>query len=129
MEVDYEEIEAIRKEDRHKEVVSLLRGMANSLGKDDDAAILEAIKKQPDAIKAALNEFVGKLPKPEINVEVNNKEILSSFSEIARGIVDKITASNNEVIKAINSRPVAEEFDILLDDFARLRKVKINYKK
>lgn len=129
MEVDYEEIEAIRKEDRHKEVVSLLRGMANSLGKDDDAAILEAIKKQPDAIKAALNEFVWKLPKPEINVEVNNKEILSSFSEIARGIVDKITASNNEVIKAINSRPVAEEFDILLDDFARLRKVKINYKK
>ena len=109
---------------RHKEQMSALKGIATSLNKPekDDKAIIDAINKQGDALdKVALAiQNQPKPEKPEVNVTIENKEILSLLREVKDG--------NDKMLKALESKPMVESFDFQYDNWGGIKTAKVNYK-
>jgi len=109
---------------RHKEQMSALKGIAASLNKPekDDKAIIDAINKQGDALdKVALAiQNQPKPEKPEVNVTIENKEILSLLREVKDG--------NDKMLKALESKPMVESFDFQYDNWGGIKTAKVNYK-
>ena len=89
-------------EDRHNELKGALKGIATLLGKPekDDKAIVDAIKKQGDAIDkvAAAISNQPKPGKPEVNVITDNKELLPLLKEIKEGQIALKEAFENKLM-------------------------------
>lgn len=111
-EIDDKDFDELLAEKRHKEQTGLLKGIATSLNKPekDDKAIIDAINKQGDALdKVALAiQNQPKPEKPEVNVTIENKEILSLLREVKDG--------NDKMLKALESKPMVESFDFRYDN-------------
>lgn len=123
-EIDDKDFDELLAEKRHKEQTGLLKGIATSLNKPekDDKAIIDAINKQGDALdKVALAiQNQPKPEKPEVNVTIENKEILSLLREVKDG--------NDKMLKALESKPMVESFDFQYDNWGGIKTAKVNYK-
>lgn len=111
-------------EKRHKEVTQLIKALLSKDNKD----LVDALREQPKAIKDAFSAIIQSIPKPEkpeVNVEVNQQEIVTSLEAIC----EKIIKSNELVIKALNEKPLIESFDLQRDNWGNTKTVKVNYKK
>ncbi len=111
-------------EKRHKEVTQLIKALLSKDNKD----LVDALREQPKAIKDAISAIIQSIPKPEkpeVNVEVNQQEIVTSLEAIC----EKIIKSNELVIKALNEKPLIESFDLQRDNWGNTKTVKVNYKK
>lgn len=95
-------------EDRHKQQMGVLKGIATLLNKPekDDKQIVEAIKKQGEALDkvAAAIQNQPKPEKPEVNVAVDNKEILPLLREIKEG--------NENILAAFEKKLYVDKFKI-----------------
>lgn len=124
IEKDDKDFDELLAEKRHKEQTGLLKGIATSLNKPekDDKAIIDAINKQGDALdKVALAiQNQPKPEKPEVNVTIENKEILSLLREVKDG--------NDKMLKALESKPMVESFDFQYDNWGGIKTAKVNYK-
>lgn len=111
-------------EDRHNELKGALKGIATLLGKPekDDKAIVDAIKKQGDAIDkvAAAISNQPKPEKPEVNVITDNKELLPLLKEIKEGQIALKEAFENKLM--------VDEFKFTSDQWGKYNTAKVIYK-
>ena len=104
-EIEDKEFDDLLAEKRHTELKGALKGIATLLSKpekDDNKAIVDAIKKQGESLDkvAAAISNQPKPEKPEVNVTIENKEILSLLREVKDG--------NDKMLKALESKPMVE---------------------
>lgn len=110
---------------QHKEQMGVLKGIATSLNKPQDNGVVDAIKESVRAT-AGLVDAVKNMPKPEkpeVNVEFNAREIVSSL----QAICDKIVDSNNKVVAALENKQLVDEFKISQDNWGKINTVKVVY--
>ena len=114
-------------EKRHDELAGTLKGIANSLKNDDgDKKIADALKEQAGKF-SELTKVIREIPspeKPQVNVELNPKEFVTSIREMT----DEILKSNNEVIQALENRLLPETFTLNRTYGGTVDNVKVNYK-
>ena len=115
---------------RHKETMGALKGISSLLNKpqkeNDNKDVVDAINKNIEVTKL-LVQSIKEIPqpeKPEVNITVPQQEIITSL----QGICDKIVASNEEVIKALNNKTLVDEFKIEKDQWGSFKTVKVIYK-
>ena len=110
---------------QHKEQMGVLKGIATSLNKPQDNGVVDAIKESVRAT-AGLVDDVKNMPKPEkpeVNIEFNAREIVSSL----QAICDKIVDSNNKVVAALENKQLVDEFKISQDNWGKINTVKVVY--
>lgn len=110
---------------QHKEQMGVLKGIATSLNKPQDNGVVDAIKESVRAT-AGLVDAVKNMPKPEkpeVNIEFNAREIVSSL----QAICDKIVDSNNKVVAALEKKQLVDEFKISQDNWGKINTVKVVY--
>ncbi len=124
-EIDDNEFYELLEEKRHKELVGYLKNVANGMNKPgEDKGVAEAIKQNSEATKLLI-QAVKEIPKPEVSVELSQQEVVNSLKTICKEICD----SNEMVIKALNDRPMVQEFEIARDHIGNAKTVKVIYKK
>lgn len=110
--------------ERHKELSGALKGIAKSLNKagQGSEAIVDAIKKQGEVFDkvAAAIQRQPKPEKPEVNITNDNREIIPLLKEIKEG--------NEKVLRALEARPMVDEFKITQDQWGTTKTVKVIYK-
>ena len=102
-----------------------MKGIATSLNKPQDNGVVDAIKESVRAT-AGLVDAVKNMPKPEkpeVNIEFNAREIVSSL----QAICDKIVDSNNKVVAALENKQLVDEFKISQDNWGKINTVKVVY--
>lgn len=112
---------------RHKELTGAMGKVISAVNQKEDKAVAEAIKENARATQG-LVQVIKDIPKvetPQVNVDVNQKEVITSLE----GICNKIIESNNKLIEAFNKRPVVEEFKLEKDNYGNTKTVKVIYKK
>ena len=124
-EIEDKEFDDLLADKRHTELKGALKGIATLLSKpekDDNKAIVDAIKKQGESLEkvAAAISNQPKPEKPEVNVTIENKEILSLLREVKDG--------NDKMLKALESKPMVESFDFQYDNWGGIKTAKVNYK-
>lgn len=96
-------------EDRHKQQMGVLKGIATLLNKPekDDKAIVDAIKKQGEALDKVATAIQNqpKPEKPEVKVEVDNKELLPLLREIKEG--------NDSILAALEKKLYVDSFKVI----------------
>lgn len=110
---------------QHKEQMGVLKGIATSLNKPQDNGVVDAIKESVRAT-GGLVDAVKNMPKPEkpeVNIEFNAREIVSSL----QAICDKIVDSNNKVVAALENKQLVDEFKISQDNWGKINTVKVVY--
>ena len=110
---------------QHKEQMGVLKGIATSLNKPQDNGVVDAIKESVRAT-AGLVDAVKNMPKPEkpeVNIEFNAREIVSSL----QAICDKIVDSNNKVVAALENKQLVDEFKISQDNWGKMNTVNVVY--
>lgn len=125
IEKDDKDFDELLAEKRHKEQTGLLKGIATSLNKPQDNGVVDAIKESVRAT-AGLVDAVKNMPKPEkpeVNIEFNAREIVSSL----QAICDKIVDSNNKVVAALENKQLVDEFKISQDNWGKINTVKVVY--
>jgi len=124
-EIEDDEYQEILAENRHKDLSTSLKTIANTLLKKDDKAVVDAINGQGEKVEA-LVKAIESIPKPEkpiVNVEVNNEKLLSLINQMSKDIIE----SNNKVIEALENRLLPVDFD-LIKNYGVTQSVKVNYK-
>ncbi len=126
-----EQIEQVLAEKRHNEITKGHGDIVETLGKviaaaekDTTKPIVDAVGKQTNAINEFTNA-IKSLPKPEVNVELNPHEIVSSLSEMTKAILQ----GQQEVVTAlsllIEKQSELKEWEFKVDrEFNRITKVK-----
>ena len=104
------EFEKLLEDRRHEELKNALIDISTILENKNDMGIIDAIEKQVSAFLSAIK----KLPAPEVNVEVNQKEISTSVAKMSAEIVKSLIDLKQE-IEVLNS-PKEWEFRVRRDD-------------
>lgn len=129
LDIEDEKFEALLQEKRHKELTTSLKAISLALVTKNDEAIAEAINGQGEKI-GELVKAIREMPtpekpeKPEVNVELNPKEFVTSVQKICEDIV----ASNNKVIEALENRLLPDSFELIKTFGGVTQSVKVNYK-
>lgn len=129
IEVDDDEAESIVAASRHKELSGTLKAIAMSLSQKDDSAIVEAIavsSGKQESIMSKVATAIEKIQKPEVNIEVYNKELLSLLTEIRQGQKEN-KQDNQRILDALENRLLPSTFD-LVKNYGVTQSVKVNYK-
>lgn len=128
--IDYDEIKAIKEEDRHKELKKYLGEIVTAINNDNgDKELAKAIEKQAENV-GKLVKAIQDMPKeekqetPEIKVEVNQEIVISSIGKIAKEIIE----SNDKVIAALENRLLPDTFTLNRGYSGQTDSVKVNYK-
>lgn len=131
LDIEDEKFEALLSEKRHKELTGSLRAIAIHLSNKDDKEIVDAIKEQPRVFKEAIEEVIKSIPEPkepQVNVSFDYDNLVTLFKEISKETVDKIEASNNKVIEALDSRMLPDSFELVKTFGGVTQSVKVKYK-
>jgi hypothetical protein len=122
-ELTKEEYEQIITENRHKELKLVLGKIAASLSEKDGNDIVDAIKKQGDKSLDAFEKAINSLPKPEVNIEINQDLLISSMGKMR----DDILKSNYDLKEAIETRLLPDTFTLKKGYGGVTESVKVNY--
>ena len=129
LDIEDEIFEARLADKRHKELTKKLGELTAAITSKDDKAIAESIIGQADKI-GELVKAIQEIPKPEhpenpeIKVELNPQEFVTSVKEICKDIV----ASNEKVIEALENRLLPDTFILVKSYGGATESVKVNYK-
>ena len=115
-------------ENRHDEIVKSLKAVTAALLKQDDKEIISAIKGQPDVFKLAMEQVIKSIPKPEVNVSFDYEKLVTLIRGICKDTEDKVEASTNNCINAINNRLLPDTFTLVKGYGGITESVKVNYK-
>lgn len=122
--------EALLADKRHKELTGTLKGLVTILSKEKpNDGIKEAIEKQSKAIEGFANAIKNipkpeKQEKPQVNVAVSNDNMISSIEKMCKEICD----GQNKILKALEEKPIVDEFKLEKDQWGTTRTVKLVYK-
>jgi hypothetical protein len=122
-ELEYTEFDARLLEKRHKELISALSVIAESLSEDNDKDLLDAILAQGEKLKEVVG-LISKIPAPKVNVDFDLTELKTSFESIKNEIIE----SNNKVVNSIENRLLPYSFDLNRQANGLTTSVKVNYK-
>lgn len=123
LDLEDEQFETLLADKRHRELTVALKNIATNLANKDDSGIVEAIKEQ--VVKMEELVSVIQSHNPEVNVELNPKEFVTSVQKIGEDII----ASNNKVIEALENRLLPDTFDMVRAyGNSPVQSVKVNYK-
>ena len=121
---------ALLEEKRHKEIIKSLSELSAIISKQGKVSDIESAIKESSLVNSKsismLMKSISEMPKPdapEVNVHVRQEEIVKSIQDIC----NKIVASNDRVISALEERRAAE-FKIERDGYGNIRTVKVIYK-
>ena len=120
--MENQEFDSLLLEKRHSEIVSTLSAIAESLTKEEDKGLLEAILEQGERLRGLI-ELVSKIPAPEVTVDVNLEELKLIFENIK----EQIISSNIKVVETIEKRLLPYTFDLIKENGVT-QSVKVNYK-
>lgn len=120
--MENEEFDSLLLEKRHSEIIIALSAIAESLTKDGDKELLEAILAQGEKLRGLI-DLVSKIPAPEVTVDVNLEELKLTFESIK----EEIISSNTKVVETIESRLLPYTFDLIKENGVT-QSVKVNYK-
>lgn len=120
--MENEEFDSLLLEKRHGEIIIALSAIAESLTKDGDKEVLEAILTQGERLRGLI-DLVSKIPAPEVTVDVNLEELKLTFESIK----EEIISSNTKVVETIESRLLPYTFDLIKEN-GITQSVKVNYK-
>jgi hypothetical protein len=127
--IDFDEVDRVVEEKRHNELKASLGRIATAISSQDDKQVVDAINKQGEQI-GKLVKAISEIPKeekseaPEINVELNPIEFVSSAKQICKDIIE----SNNKVIEALENRMLPDTFTLIKNYGGVTDSVKVNYK-
>lgn len=123
-EIDKEDkkFEVLLADKRHRELTVGLKNIATFLANKDDSSIVEAIKEQVGKMDNLVS--VIQSHNPDVNVELNPKEFVSSAQQICNDIIE----SNNKVIEALENRLLPDSFILVKGYGGITESVKVNYK-
>jgi len=123
LDLEDEQFETLLADKRHRELAVALKNIATHLANKDDSEIASAIKEQVGKMESLIAEI--KAHNPEVNVELNPKEFVTSVQKVCEDIV----ASNNRVIEALENRLLPDSFDMVRAyGNSPVQSVKVNYK-
>jgi hypothetical protein len=127
--IDFDEVDRIVEEKRHNELKASLGKIATAISLQDDKEVIAALNKQGDSIGKLVKAIQDitkeeKAETPEINVELNASEFVSSAKQICKDILE----SNDRVIAALESRLLPDSFTIVRGYSGYTDSVKVNYK-
>ena len=122
-EIEDIEFEKLLQDKRHRELKNALVAISSILSKKDDVGIIEAIEKQSQAL-AGFVSVIKSISAPEVNVEINPKEFVSSINKLCEDVI----ASNNKVIETLNTRLLPDTFTLNKGYGGITESVKVNYK-
>ena len=120
--MENEEFDSLLLEKRHIEIISALSAVAESLTKEGDKEVLEAILMQGEKLRGLI-DLISKLPAPEVTVDANLEELKLTFENIKEEIIN----SNTKVVKTIENRLLPYTFDLIKEN-GITQSVKVNYK-
>lgn len=86
MDIEEKEFEDLLADKRHKEISGTLKSIALALAKNNTDPIAVAIEKQGKAIEGFV-KVVTNLPKPDVSVNVEQDELISSITEMGSVIL------------------------------------------
>jgi hypothetical protein len=131
-ELTKEEADEILSEARHKELMKSFGSLLSALTKEEkqDTKIPDALEKQAKAIQGFVDAIksLPKPEKPEVNVSVSNKEIVSSVEDLNKSLVE-VLKENTLELRKYNERKLPESFETVRDRNGYTLLIKINYKK
>jgi len=122
-EIDEREFDDIQADKRNKALIKAFNGLATALNNKDDKAVVVAFNNQADKMEKLVSA-IQDIPKPEVKVDLNPKEFVTSVQKICEDIV----ASNNKVIEALENRLLPESFVLVKGWNGATESVKVNYK-
>ena len=99
-----DQFEALLAEKRHKELIS---------------AFLKQSEKMVELIEA-----IKSLPEPNVNVDMNQEEVVTSIDQLCSEILD----SNNKVVNTLETRLLPDTFTLMRNNSGYTEYVKVNYK-
>ena len=123
-----EKFEALLEAKRHDELVTGLKKLTLAITSKDNKDVVQSINKQAERI-GNLAKAIQDMPKlenlksPDVNIELNPKELVSSVQELCNDII----ASNNKVIEALDNRLLPESFELVKGYGGITNSVKVNY--
>lgn len=121
--MENQEFELLSLEKRHLEIIEALKIISESLSKEEDTVVLEAILAQGEKLRGLI-ELVSKIPAPEVTVDIDLEELKLTFESIKQEIID----SNTKVIETIENRLLPFSFDLNREANGLTTSVKVNYK-
>lgn len=116
--LDDEEIEALSEDQKHKELMSVFGRMVNALEEKKDDNINEELQNVLSSNKQLIADFIAKVKElqktdaPEVNVEVNQKEVITSVQEMEKNIVTALGNLEKQIKESMNKKPLKVEFII-----------------
>jgi hypothetical protein len=125
-----EEEEFLLAENRHEEVLASLSDLSKAILQKEDKGISDAINGLVDKQDRSMEKVakaIESIPKPEVNVEVNQTELLSLLKEIKEEQKD-IKKEQQAISEAFQNRPMVDEFIISAYGYnGQDRKAKVVY--
>ena len=121
--IEDEKFETLLADKRHRELTNALKNISIHLSNKDDNELAAAINDQASKIGDLVSVMLN-APKPEVKVDLNPKEFVTSVQKICEDIV----ASNNKVIEALENRLLPESFVLVKVWNGATESVKVNYK-
>lgn len=129
VEKDDIKFEQLLNEKRHKELINSLTIIVSELKKEKkDGAVIAAIEKQSQAINKFV-EVIRAIPvpaTPEVNVEVNQAEIVSSIERMGKLILQELR--DLKTILGIEIKPSEWEFKVNRNSAGYIESVKASIK-
>jgi len=118
-----EKFERLLADKRHRELATSLKNIATILANKDGNELAASVNEQTSKIQALVSTILN-TPKPDVNVELNAKEFVSSAQQICKDIIE----SNNKVIEALENRLLPDTFTLVRSYGGQTESVKVNYK-
>jgi chromosome segregation ATPase len=112
-------------EKRHNEIKAALKAIEESFKNDNKQD--EGVKNEIKGLSGKIEQFadaIKKLPAPAVKVDVNNDKMVTSVSQMCKDIC----AGQDEILKALNNKPVVDSFTIKKDNWG-IKIIQVNYKK
>jgi len=98
---------------RHKEIKATLKDIAAALNKPSNDGY-ESLIRQNAELSRALIGAIRALPAPEVNVQVDNKSMLTLLEDVC----DKVVQSNKEVMDAVSNKLYVDSFVVVNSGFS-----------
>lgn len=128
-EIDNEEIDSlIEAQERHEEMLSVLRVIAKNVQQKDDKDLLDLLKKNENALGEFLNKLVElrEIKIPETKVNINQEVVVKSINSMAKELNQNFIDLKQAISK--NERPKEWEFTVTRNSYGEISSVKANAK-
>lgn len=117
--LDDEIIDALSEDQKHRELMSAFGRMINALEEKKEDAINTELQDVLNKNKELITGFIGKIKEiqkpdaPEVNVDINQKEVITSVEQMEKNIVEALGSLEKQVKLSMERKPLKVEFVIV----------------